>query len=232
MTQTKTGAFLSMGRLPQFVGQAALAASMLAGGSSLLNVGGAMAQNSDLFPPPPFIPPVVEAGAIISGHTGPTVGSGDVEFDYLGAFSGRKTWTIDTDFSPNLLGPYSGSFSYSLVAPPNEAWQYASLSQNIVPGVTSGAQVRKQIYDFTGGVQGALLYDSGFIVDAISTPLVAFTPTAQIKVVDSYSGSSTAGLDNFLNTVQTPGPLPILGAGAAFGFSRKLRGRIKAGRTA
>jgi hypothetical protein len=28
--------------------------------------------------------------------------------------------------------------------------------------------------------------------------------------------------------VQTPGPLPILGAGAAFGFSRKLRRRIKA----
>jgi hypothetical protein len=28
--------------------------------------------------------------------------------------------------------------------------------------------------------------------------------------------------------VQTPGPLPILGAGAAFGFSRKLRKRIKA----
>jgi hypothetical protein len=31
---------------------------------------------------------------------------------------------------------------------------------------------------------------------------------------------------------QTPGPLPILGAGAAFGFSRKLRSRIKAARTA
>jgi hypothetical protein len=31
---------------------------------------------------------------------------------------------------------------------------------------------------------------------------------------------------------QTPGPLPILGAGAAFGFSRKLRSRIKGARTA
>ena len=35
-------------------------------------------------------------------------------------------------------------------------------------------------------------------------------------------------MDNFLNIYQTPGPLPLLGAGAAFGFSRKLRGRIKA----
>lgn len=31
---------------------------------------------------------------------------------------------------------------------------------------------------------------------------------------------------------QTPGPLPVLGAGVAFGFSRKLRQRIKASRTA
>ncbi|MEY4353997.1 MAG: hypothetical protein RLZZ609_2238 [Cyanobacteriota bacterium] len=30
-----------------------------------------------------------------------------------------------------------------------------------------------------------------------------------------------------LEVVQTPGPLPVLGAGAAFGFSRKLRRRIK-----
>ncbi len=34
------------------------------------------------------------------------------------------------------------------------------------------------------------------------------------------------------NYKQSPGPLPLLGAGAAFGFSRKLRGRIKGSRTA
>ena len=33
-------------------------------------------------------------------------------------------------------------------------------------------------------------------------------------------------------SVTSLGPLPILGAGAAFGFSRKLRSRIKAARTA
>jgi hypothetical protein len=43
MLQTKSGAFLSLRRLPQIVGQAALAASMLTGGASLLNAGGAMA---------------------------------------------------------------------------------------------------------------------------------------------------------------------------------------------
>jgi len=39
---------------------------------------------------------------------------------------------------------------------------------------------------------------------------------------------SIPGLYNDFRNV--PGPLPILGAGAAFGFSRKLRGRIKAAR--
>ncbi|MEB3335489.1 MAG: hypothetical protein VKP70_10955, partial [Cyanobacteriota bacterium] len=42
---------------------------------------------------------------------------------------------------------------------------------------------------------------------------------------------AAAGLDGVNAITQTvsqvPGPLPILGAGAAFGFSRKLRARIK-----
>ena len=42
------------------------------------------------------------------------------------------------------------------------------------------------------------------------------------------TGSGAVGPDSLTNSVtQTPGPLPILGAGAAFAFSRKLRTRIK-----
>lgn len=43
MAQTRKVAFLSKGRLPEFVGQAMLAASMLVSGGSLLNAGDAMA---------------------------------------------------------------------------------------------------------------------------------------------------------------------------------------------
>ncbi|MFM7464751.1 MAG: hypothetical protein ACKO28_04655 [Cyanobium sp.] len=47
---------LPMGRLPQLVGQAALPASVLAGGGSLLNAGGAMValNETDTFPPYPL----------------------------------------------------------------------------------------------------------------------------------------------------------------------------------
>jgi len=33
--------------------------------------------------------------------------------------------------------------------------------------------------------------------------------------------------NSFQQTTRVPGPLPLLGAGAAFGFSRRIRSRIK-----
>ncbi|MFM1798200.1 MAG: hypothetical protein RLZZ117_478 [Cyanobacteriota bacterium] len=44
--------------------------------------------------------------------------------------------------------------------------------------------------------------------------------------------NSASALNNIDDFHQTPGPLPILGAGTAFGLSRKLRSRIKASRAA
>jgi hypothetical protein len=67
---------------------------------------------------------------------------------------------------------------------------------------------------------------SGFV------PTVNLPRATTYYFKDTYSANGGA-IDNFQNTIRaTPGPLPILGAGAVFGFSRKLRGRIKASRTA
>ena len=59
-------------------------------------------------------------------------------------------------------------------------------------------------------------------------PLRNFDPnTADTTVYHLITnGESLTGITD--TVTQTPGPLPILGAGAAFGFSRKLRNRIKA----
>jgi hypothetical protein len=55
-----------------------------------------------------------------------------------------------------------------------------------------------------------------------------FNPN-QSMVSSSHTIMNGATVTAITDTVtQTPGPLPILGAGAAFGFSRKLRNRIKA----
>lgn len=232
MTQAKTGVFLSMGRLPQLVGQAALAASVLAGGASLLNAGGAMA-----LPFPPIYPgqgPVGPDGVTTVGNAGPTVGLGDVNLAFSGVLAGKNTYQVDTDFdgppagSDLLLGPYSGTFKYTI----NSAvkpFDFAGLTQNIVQP-SSGASVTKQVCYGGYGVDCEPLLS---LLDNGSATRNLSKTVNTLYITDTYTGTSTAALDNFINSYQTvPGPLPILGAGAAFGFSRKLRSRIKAGRTA
>jgi|GEM_PF-4511936 hypothetical protein len=84
----------------------------------------------------------------------------------------------------------------------------------------------------TGGTPICPLVSASFSSDGAGS---ASSPTCMHDLTGmtlNYSGNVmvTQGLVNtFSDTiVQTPGPLPIIGAGAALGFSRKLRGRVKA----
>lgn len=62
-----------------------------------------------------------------------------------------------------------------------------------------------------------------------SAPVAPGTTT--VWVLDTYNLMSAApALDNIKNRFLTPVPLPVLAAGTAFGFSRKLRARVKAAR--
>ena len=107
----------------------------------------------------------------------------------------------------------------------------ASLDANQLSG--SGVTISKKIFysapaDPLTSVADVILDWNGTAVSKAIAP-----PTFTIWVLDTYNiPTSLPSLDNVINSYQTPGPLPILGAGAAFGFSRKLRGRIKATRTA
>jgi hypothetical protein len=50
------------------------------------------------------------------------------------------------------------------------------------------------------------------------------------EVIANATGDGVTQFSNRLNQQnpsEVPGPLPLLGAGAAFGFSRKLRNRVK-----
>lgn len=60
----------------------------------------------------------------------------------------------------------------------------------------------------------------------LQEPLAFGVPVGQPLAVVSASEP----LSKVVSVRQTPGPLPILGAGAALGFSRKLRRRIRASR--
>jgi hypothetical protein len=65
---------------------------------------------------------------------------------------------------------------------------------------------------------------------------VNFTGLTELAVLDVFTLVNPSSLSSFTNTFQqspinVPGPLPVMGAGIAFGFSRKLRGWIKASAT-
>ena len=63
-----------------------------------------------------------------------------------------------------------------------------------------------------------------------SNPPPLSLPGVTSTVVSTSFTTGTDGVQSVQNTIiqsPVPGPLPILGAGAAFGFSRKLRTRIK-----
>ena len=65
-----------------------------------------------------------------------------------------------------------------------------------------------------------------------TTPKLAFNPNVTSSRFTSIvlASNTGAGVTQFANRLEqkVPGPLPILGAGAAFGFSRKLRRRVNA----
>jgi hypothetical protein len=209
--RTFLNARLPMGRLPQFVGQAALAASVLAGGASLLNAGGAMAV--------------------------PCTGTNGGNFDISGTYTNCSSpvggsnllVTVDYKFAPELVGPATGKTEFSL-----ESKQ----------GHFIAVQLDSDFDSNPGSVTKTLWADAGFTTPILTgSPIVSTNGSNtglipiignydKIYVRDAYVVGAGGQLDTYTNTFQTPGPLPILGAGAAFGFSRKLRSRIKAGRTA
>lgn len=67
------------------------------------------------------------------------------------------------------------------------------------------------------------------IIDTLEYPAAGQAiPFSSGNIIANLTGVGPGGLSSYsLNITKTPGPLPILGAGAAFGMSRKLRRRIK-----
>lgn len=175
------------------------------------------------------LPSVILDPALGSTQDGPSIGSGMVTLEN----NAINTYSVKTGFAPTVqVTPAAGpqTFRYDLTLLDGQTWSTAQLTSNILagfPGITFTKQV------CSGGFA---------IAPCVITPPIADTGTSgildltgfgsQIFVTDTFTSSSpTARASDFTNTFTTttvPGPLPVLGVGAAFGFSRKLRNRIKA----
>ena len=132
-----------------------------------------------------------------------------------------------------LNGPSVGSFTYEItITDPTQYFDKAWLDSVVnVPGMPDPITMTKTIkfLDIS-----AADWTVGTSSNGGSTGMLDFPQNSKhIQVTDSWNvPTSTAQLRSGVNTFtqDVPGPLPVLGAGAAFGFSRKLRSRVRLAR--
>lgn len=169
---------------------------------------------------------------IITVVNGPTVGTGDVEFQFNPLLPGTDLddlYTVDVDFTSDLIGPVNGSFRYKLAIDQNiKPYTFRTVNLNWNDFGTPGVTVTKNVYSNSSFDPGALVQS---LTTANQTVDISGLGLKEIWVDDVYVIANGSGvLDSFTNsyTQHVPAPLPLLGAGTAFGFSRRLRRRSKA----
>jgi hypothetical protein len=144
---------------------------------------------------------------------------GDLEFTSGGGF-----WFVDIDWTPNIMGPIQGSIQYTLeILDPNMIFNTAKLNATLpVDGGTQNDSV------FTKQIEYLVIDPTLTVLGNGEDGPVSIIPAKEILVTDSWDIKTGDQADNMMNTFDqipkpVPAPLPILGAGAAFGSIRKLR---------
>ena len=231
---------------------AASAVSLAAGaGSVLLSAGGALAAG------PPFCPGVFPdtattttiAGVVtatclpFAGHPSPTPDTvpGWFATNDLGSQVtplGRQDDVV-TDFNdgmtgtdmPGIPGGFTGYFYYTITS---IDMPYVTTIFDLNADVASVTASKTLWYADPGNPLAPSIPAALTLSWTGSTETAPIAPgTTTLWVLDTYNLMTTApALDSVKNRFITPGPLPICAAGVAFGFSRKLRGRVKAARSA
>ncbi|MFN9646200.1 MAG: hypothetical protein ACK6BG_14030 [Cyanobacteriota bacterium] len=229
MSQPKTRAVHTR-RLSQSLASSTLALSALAGGIMMSGGAAKATVSCGTFPPAAGLITCSEGPWTVSGWTSDGNGSGGIDLENSTVLAPAiRTGIVDIDFDPITGASTAGTITYTLTYdptfypdPPGTKVTdiFLTLSK---PGGGTGSITKTVYSSFGGTLFGTLTADSSTTTGPLSVSGTSF------YIVDVYTGS---GIDSALNVFQTPGPLPILGAGAAFGFSRKLRSRVKANRSA
>ena len=150
-------------------------------------------------------------------NVGPASGDFSFIYDDFGpiGLTPDDMWQVLITFDPDIPDPLNGSYSYDL-AIINSPLTFLNVKlEDVQAGSTT---VTKTI---TGGSPNPLILTSINGGDMGPVPLSG----TSISVTDSWVITPNMGvIDSINNTyMQTPAPLPILGAGVAFGSIRKLR---------
>jgi hypothetical protein len=143
-------------------------------------------------------------------------------------------WELDLDFSLDRSASLSptGNLDYKIkITDPAYFFKTASLFTSLP--AAGDYTVTKKFYTDAS-------FTSEITAWALSNPTPANPDTTnigsqEIFVRDSWdipvgSPAKIDAIQNNYTQTHVPGPLPLLGAGAAFGFSRRIRSRIKGAR--
>jgi len=178
----------------------------------------------------PFTGGATEGGATF---TGISVGGGGGQFTFDSPMA--NFWTTSLNFNPGYNNSGTAEeFRYTLTdSNPFTAAGLTSQMQAGLPGANFSKNVCSDGFNAGNCVLFTTANTASDKPDGTLKPLVGFGTT--IYVVDTYTStngnSQITGITNSFTTApqtsKVPGPLPLLGAGAAFGFSRKLRNRVK-----
>ena len=137
---------------------------------------------------------------------------------YVSMFGGY--YSVQTNFSPSTTGPVNGRLMYN-VAIVGTPFTFDEVEVSVSGGPTS-----------TGNplITSNITSISSFATDSSTSSVKSFADNIKTIAVDQrFTALGTRRLSSFTTTFtqNVPGPLPLLGGAAAFGFSRRLRSRIK-----
>ncbi len=143
-------------------------------------------------------------------------------------FSLTNTTDTEHTFSGAGLALLSGSYTYSYKVTGLDPTALIDMYSTDFAGSPVNAQLDavKNLGNNINGTDSIATYVGG---NPTSGASVGIVPPASMVIFDNTLTVTNGRIDTLTDSlVQAPGPLPILGAGAAFGFSRKIRRRIKA----
>jgi hypothetical protein len=162
------------------------------------------------------------------GNPAPT---GHFDFEWQDS----DTPTVFGDDNWNLRTVFDNALSGLLPTPANDAVGFLNYTLEIVGSSATFKNAQ---------VDGSTTGSGNTVIKSIVSPAVTLTSInggisnvniggTFLNVTDTYRVTNTGGLNSFNNGFTqndippVPGPLPLMGAGMALGFSRKLRSRIK-----
>jgi hypothetical protein len=163
----------------------------------------------------------------------PTTGMGTVQF----VEQVPGTWVVDVDYIPDLVRPLMGWLEFDLTIDPAPNNLFTFLDYGLVIAGPPVGQIPPMFKVKTTSTDLPMI-----MADELHPVVVdVFDPDLKTtRIRNDYmvtQGSINSLQNSFTQTEgkqppEVPGPLPLLGAGAAFGFSRRLRTRVLAARGA